>query len=844
MSTLTWLHLSDWHWREADGYDANIVMGKLLDDLANRARFAPEIAKINLIFVTGDIAFAGCSGDYALARRFLKRLRQATRVRKDQLFMVPGNHDVNRALITTKARSLVAGLNDSRAATQLLTDEENRAALIKRLHGYQRFVNDELGYAFDSSRYFYVKQRHCADKRITILGLNSVWASGSDADRLHLFLGEPQVREASHKAEHADIRIALMHHPFEYLHDDDRAVCEELLLRECHFVLHGHLHRSGVRQLRAPGIKAMIIGAGACFETRESQNAYNLVHLDFTAGRGTIYLRMYSNRGGGFWTEDNLTYQGIHGKYEFDLPEEWRARNVEERLTVRSPGVAAPPRPAVAPQSALGQWWRKRGYAADPFRWLDAADVEEKALPSLLRELQVDPAMPIKNRGVGESHTFDQIAAFDTSAPVLIYAPTGGGKTFYRRWVAHEILQMGEYALQIRNPSAKLAQPRNITVPDLAQCVLKSIQAAYGVTATPIGRDVEHILDACDIALANLNPCPQRVYVFLDNLQQFFYARAEYAERNGAALDAIAELCTVAAKRGGGIMALRLFLPLSVRPLLQARLDPSCPIRECVIQWSPEYWRAIAERRLASAWGKPKNGHLSFLLAEDSELEIDKWFKSQPQITPRCVIKILGELVNWACLSVQSKKRIGVDVWKEFSGGLAVSPCTDKEYPIEIPTSRGEPHLPVTNPNVRIFISYSSKDEPVVEKLAGKLQMAGFRCWRDKKDILLGEPLLDRVREGITEESDYTLLILSKDSMMSEWCKLELRMAYAKELQQRRVVVLPIRIDLTAIPAEINVKRYYQLDPTTESSFDALLEEIRSIVRKQTNAQGVDHTTN
>ena len=94
MSTLTWLHLSDWHWREADGYDANVVMGKLLDDLADRARFAPEIAKINLILVTGDIAFAGCSDDYALARRFLKRLRQVTRVRKNQLFMVPGNHDV------------------------------------------------------------------------------------------------------------------------------------------------------------------------------------------------------------------------------------------------------------------------------------------------------------------------------------------------------------------------------------------------------------------------------------------------------------------------------------------------------------------------------------------------------------------------------------------------------------------------------------------------------------------------------------------------------------------------------------------------------------------------------
>ncbi len=39
----------------------------------------------------------------------------------------------------------------------------------------------------------------------------------------------------------ADLRIALMHHPFEWLADFDREVCEPLLMERCDFILRGHV---------------------------------------------------------------------------------------------------------------------------------------------------------------------------------------------------------------------------------------------------------------------------------------------------------------------------------------------------------------------------------------------------------------------------------------------------------------------------------------------------------------------------------------------------------------------------------------------------------------------------
>ena len=101
--------------------------------------------------------------------------------------------------------------------------------------------------------------------------------------------------------------------------------------------------------------------------------------------------------------------------------------------------------------------------------------------------------------------------------------------------------------------------------------------------------------------------------------------------------------------------------------------------------------------------------------------------------------------------------------------------------------------------------------------------------WLDQKDIFIGQPILDRIRDGVTKESDYVLIILSKYSTVSEWCKLELRMAYEKELTTKRVVVLPIRIDNAEVPIEVKTKKYFQLEINDKDSVNALILQIRSL---------------
>ena len=102
MNTITWLHISDLHFRTSQAYDANVVLRALLRDVAERIE--QEGLQPDFLAVSGDIAFSGQPAEYDLARRFFDDLLRTTELPKERLFLVPGNHDVNRSLVSRGRR--------------------------------------------------------------------------------------------------------------------------------------------------------------------------------------------------------------------------------------------------------------------------------------------------------------------------------------------------------------------------------------------------------------------------------------------------------------------------------------------------------------------------------------------------------------------------------------------------------------------------------------------------------------------------------------------------------------------------------------------------------------------
>jgi hypothetical protein len=136
-----------------------------------------------------------------------------------------------------------------------------------------------------------------------------------------------------------------------------------------------------------------------------------------------------------------------------------------------------------------------------------------------------------------------------------------------------------------------------------------------------------------------------------------------------------------------------------------------------------------------------------------------------------------------------------------------------------------------------IFLSHSHKDKTFVNELASDLRRSGYYVWTDDAEIKIGDSLIpddaeikigdsliQKIREGIDRVA-YVGVVLSIDSINSEWVKKELDIAMNQEIEGRRVKVLPLLLDDVELPGFLIGKKY--ADFRDKQLYDKSIEEIK-----------------
>ena len=77
-----------------------------------------------------------------------------------------------------------------------------------------------------------------------------------------------------------------------------------------------------------------------------------------------------------------------------------------------------------------------------------------------------------------------------------------------------------------------------------------------------------------------------------------------------------------------------------------------------------------------------------------------------------------------------------------------------------VATVRGDPIMR----QPKAFINYSSKDAEFAERLATDLRTAGFGIWFDKWEMRVGESLIEKIEQGITDH-DFLVVLLYPTSV-------------------------------------------------------------------------------
>jgi hypothetical protein len=92
------------------------------------------------------------------------------------------------------------------------------------------------------------------------------------------------------------------------------------------------------------------------------------------------------------------------------------------------------------------------------------------------------------------------------------------------------------------------------------------------------------------------------------------------------------------------------------------------------------------------------------------------------------------------------------------------------------------------------FISYSTHDLIFAENLYGTLANRGVKCWFAPEDMKIGDKIRQRIHDSIRAH-DKLLLVLSANSINSQWVEEEVESALDIERKEGRLVMFPVRID-------------------------------------------------
>ncbi|HEX8090000.1 MAG TPA: TIR domain-containing protein [Blastocatellia bacterium] len=142
-----------------------------------------------------------------------------------------------------------------------------------------------------------------------------------------------------------------------------------------------------------------------------------------------------------------------------------------------------------------------------------------------------------------------------------------------------------------------------------------------------------------------------------------------------------------------------------------------------------------------------------------------------------------------------------------------------------------------------VFLSHSHKDKEFVRRLAYDLRANGVKVWVDEAEILVGDSLIQKIGQAI-EEMDYLGIILSPNSVESDWVRQELEIAMIEEIKGRRIKVLPILYHRCKLPHFLEGKKYadFTLLAEYQTGLQSLLKKLVPQLEAQSKIGAVQTT--
>lgn len=288
------LHLSDIHASEKNKDILAALIPPIINDLDKNV--LNEKIQISAMCLTGDLINSGDNEKQEMEIVFdtvISPLAEHLGLSHENIFIIPGNHEIQRKKIIEYAEQGLRNTLTSEDAIERLTksgDTSFRSRLsyfdsYSEMFGGQPVFDNVLSRAYIKEFDGFKMGFACVDSswRSTGIGIE---------EKGRLIIGKNQIVECLDVLKNTDIKICLMHHPLDWLVEDDRAAIEKCI---CNFdvVLNGHIHESDTKVTTTFNGQTLFNTCGKLDNSSDIYNGYSVIAINPYNKEADVYLRQY-----------------------------------------------------------------------------------------------------------------------------------------------------------------------------------------------------------------------------------------------------------------------------------------------------------------------------------------------------------------------------------------------------------------------------------------------------------------------------------------------------------------------------------------------------------------------
>ncbi len=313
-NVVSWLHLSDIHFNYKD-FNTVRMRDKLLDKIESISKST----HISFIAITGDIAYQ-CGSYTQNIIDFINEILTRSNISKENLFIVPGNHDVKRG---SSRKTMIQTIQDCAEFKEF--DNEIEKDLLKAQNSFFNFYKKLKGVSYPSQQIHWVN----SSDKYNIIHINTALTCGKDGEEGNLKIGSMKLLEALKRVENSpSINIAIGHHGLDCFSDIDRNdTIYQFNDYNIDLYLCGHIHKSNY-SINSDGTREIpTIVCGSNIVDNYGKAGFVIGSFDYEKREGKANYFCWDNDNAQWVIDTKVNRKAVDGVLTFEISRYKNAEN-------------------------------------------------------------------------------------------------------------------------------------------------------------------------------------------------------------------------------------------------------------------------------------------------------------------------------------------------------------------------------------------------------------------------------------------------------------------------------------------------------------------------------------